>query len=163
MLATSLTSSCTITLMYMDRCYRSKRVNENIIILPRNATFHTLHSILLTNQSLKVYQCTTMMANYVKIIIDLQRSIDIVTDWSDGNFLTQCKYMIKSRRRDPTLPQPSLTICGVDLEKVDTMKYLGECISKNLSWSTHVNTVCSKLNEYWVCCIVDFTIIPPVR
>ena len=92
--------------------------------------------------------------------VDLQRSIDIVTNWSDG---TKCKYMIISRRRDPTLPQSSLTICGVDLEKVDTMKYLGVCISNNLSWSTHVNSVCSKANEYWVCFIVDFTIIPPVR
>ena len=52
--------------------------------------------------------------------------------------------MVISRRRDPTLPQSSLTICGVDLEKVDAMKYLGVCISKNLSWSTHVNSVCSK-------------------
>ena len=39
---------------------------------------------------------------------------------------------------------PPLILNGVPLERVETFKYLGLLLSSDLSWSNHVDSVCSR-------------------
>ena len=52
--------------------------------------------------------------------------------------------MIVSRKQSPPLPEISLQLFGSTLEKVESYKYLGVFLARDLSWSLHVDSVCSK-------------------
>ena len=41
----------------------------------------------------------------------------------------------------------ALLLDGVPLERVETFKYLGILLSSDLSWSAHVNSICSKARK----------------
>ena len=43
--------------------------------------------------------------------------------------------------------QASYTLGGTDLENVDSIKYLGETITSDLKWNSHIRNVCSKANR----------------
>ena len=80
--------------------------------------------------------------------IELQNDISLVEQWSDDNYLTlnpkKCKVMLISRKRSCSFEAVSLLLNGSALEKVNSFKYLGVTISNNLTWSNHVDIVCSK-------------------
>jgi len=57
----------------------------------------------------------------------------------------KCKFMRISRKI--TLAALPLVLNGSVLEEVNTFKYLGVLISSNLSWSTHIQSVCSKARK----------------
>lgn len=40
--------------------------------------------------------------------------------------------------------QPPLNLLGSEIERVDSIKYLGLTIKDNLSWSDHISKICSK-------------------
>ncbi len=42
---------------------------------------------------------------------------------------------------------PALVLNGLQLERVTEFKYLGVHISSNLSWSPHVDKICSKTRK----------------
>ena len=42
---------------------------------------------------------------------------------------------------------PTITINGVDIEKVDHFNFLGLIINKNLKWDSHVNHIASKISR----------------
>ena len=50
------------------------------------------------------------------------------------------------RARDTSLLQP-VRIKTEDVESVKTFKYLGTVLDSNLSFTTHVDTVCKKANQ----------------
>ena len=81
----------------------------------------------------------------------LSRTIILLQGWSNANFLTlnpsKCKYMIVSRKRAPLLPETTLKWNNQVLEQVDMYKYLGILIIKDLSWSPHIDTICSKARK----------------
>ena len=52
--------------------------------------------------------------------------------------------MMISRRRTPEMQVPPLTLNGVPLERVETFKYLGLLLLSDLSWSNHIDSVCSR-------------------
>ena len=56
----------------------------------------------------------------------------------------KCKYTIVSRKRIPSVPSSLLLLEGHPLDQVNTFKYLGVPLSHDLSWSEHVQFVCSK-------------------
>ena len=78
---------------------------------------------------------------------DLQIDINAISDWVDNNYLhlnvQKCKFMPVSRKRTQYL-LPTLKLCGQELQKVDTYKYLGLIMSSDLSWSKHIDSICSK-------------------
>ncbi len=80
----------------------------------------------------------------------LQSDIDRIGDWVSRNNLTlnpnKCKTMIISRKRNSVQP-PQLTLNGTPLEQVETFKYLGVLLSSDLSWSTHVESICTKARK----------------
>ena len=81
----------------------------------------------------------------------VQNNIVNIEGWSIANFLTlnpsKCKYMILSRKKVPLLPETTLKLNNQVLEQVDMYKYLGILISKDLSWSPHIDTICSKARK----------------
>ena len=41
----------------------------------------------------------------------------------------------------------AITLNGVPLEQVESFKYLGVFLSSDMSWSTHIDSVCSKARK----------------
>ena len=52
-------------------------------------------------------------------------------------------FTVKHRVRDTSLLKP-VRIKTEDVESVKTFKYLGTVLDNNLSFTTHVDTVCKK-------------------
>ena len=77
----------------------------------------------------------------------LQQDVDSLGVWSllkDLSFNpTKCKSMIISPKKVRTTP-PTLHLLGSEIERVDSIKYLGLTIKDNLSWSEHISKICSK-------------------
>ena len=77
----------------------------------------------------------------------LQQDVDSLGVWSLLKHLsfnpTKCKSMIISRKKVRTTP-PTINLLGSEIERVDSIKYLGLAIKDNLSWSEHISKICSK-------------------
>ena len=82
--------------------------------------------------------------------LHLQHDISLIENWVKCNHLTlnstKCKYMVISRKRNPSSPQ-TLTLGGSDLERVECFKYLGLLLSANLSFSEHIQSMCMKARK----------------
>ena len=79
----------------------------------------------------------------------IQSNIDSVSSWISSRSLTinssKTKYMFLSLRSSSCFASlPSLCLNGSPLERVYSYKYLGVIISSNLSWSSHIQSVCCK-------------------
>ena len=81
----------------------------------------------------------------------LQIDIDNICVWSDDNLLKfngrKCKYMIITRRKQPSLPVTSLKIKQNFLERVHSYRYLGVWLTSSLNWSMQVSEVCKKARQ----------------
>ena len=73
--------------------------------------------------------------------------------WFDESYLklnvekkTKELFIEEHRARDTSLLQP-VWIKTEDVESVKTFKYLGTVLDNNLSFTTHVDTVCKKANQ----------------
>ena len=78
----------------------------------------------------------------------LQIDIDNICVWSDDSHLKfngrKCKYMIITRRKQPSLPVTPLKIKQTCLERVHSYRYLGVWLTPSLNWSMQVSEVCKK-------------------
>ena len=57
---------------------------------------------------------------------------------------SKCKYMLISRKRTPSMPEGPLMLGNLPLQKVDSFKYLSVLLSQDMSWSPHVQAICSR-------------------
>ena len=111
--------------------------------------------ILLSDRStLNLYADDMLLYKLVKSIEDihhLQMDIDRICDWVNYNNLTlnptKCKTMIISRKRNSVKPHAQFTLNSSPLEQVETFKYLGVLLSSDLSWSSHVDFICTKARK----------------
>ena len=60
---------------------------------------------------------------------------------------TKCKYMIISRKKQPTSPLYNLNLNNTPLEKVNEYKYLGIWLTADLNWGKHIEYICSKARK----------------
>ena len=77
----------------------------------------------------------------------LQQDINAIAMWIANNHLqfntSKCKYMTISRKRAKWLP-PTINLNGIPLDRVTEFKYLGILITADLSWTAHINMICTK-------------------
>ena len=57
---------------------------------------------------------------------------------------TKCKTIGISTKKTP--PQRKYTLCGVELEQVNSFSYLGVTITEDLKWSKHIISIAGKAN-----------------
>ena len=76
------------------------------------------------------------------------QNINLISNWVADNHLAvnllQTKFMLISRSCSRPCIFPSLFLNGSKLERVSHFKYLGVWISDDLSWSKHIESICSK-------------------
>ena len=105
---------------------------------------------LSEGSSLLVYADDILLFKSLSSPSDLavfQHDVDLISDWISSNYLTanveKSKCMLLSRSR---LHRFNFVILlnGKQLECVKHFKYLGLWISDDLSWSYHIEAVCSK-------------------
>ena len=58
----------------------------------------------------------------------------------------KCNMMQLTRKRIKKI-HASYTLEGTDLEKVESIKYLGVTITSDLRWNTHASNVCTKAKK----------------
>ena len=77
--------------------------------------------------------------------------MDTISDWVKCNNLTlnptKCKTMVISRKRNSVKPHAQFTLNSSPLEQVETFKYLGILLSSDLSWSSHIDFICTKARK----------------
>ena len=80
----------------------------------------------------------------------LQRDIDRLCFWArkwDMRFEpVKCNMMQLTRKRTKKI-HASYALQGTDLENVESIKYLGVTIIRDLRWNTHVSNVCTEANR----------------
>ena len=81
----------------------------------------------------------------------LQSDANTVQEWANCNHMflnhSKCKFMLISRKRNRMNNPPAITINGQMLETVSTFKYLGLLLTSDLSWSKHIEGICTKTKK----------------
>ena len=95
----------------------------------------------------------------IKRLIQLgNKELTNIVNWLNSNKLainiSKTKYIIfQTPRKTLHIKPSSLTIRGIALEKVSTIKFLGIYVDQNLSWNDHINYLLTKLRcGYGVVC-----------
>ena len=110
--------------------------------------------LLSDGSTLNLYADDMLLYKPVKSIEDihhLQMDIDCISEWVSCNKLTlnptKCKTMVISRKRNSVQPYAQFVLNGRPLEQVETFKYLGILLSSDLSWSAHIESICTKARK----------------
>ena len=78
----------------------------------------------------------------------LQTDSDTIQDCISINHLTlnpqKCKIIPYLFQKETTPPTPNRTPTGVTIEQVDSYHYLGVLVTSRLTWSDHIEQVCTK-------------------
>ena len=82
----------------------------------------------------------------------LQTDINNISNYIRSLYLSlnssKCKYIIASRKRQPTLPSSGLHLNGEALEHVRSYQYLGIPVTETLTWS-HTASVLKGKKANW--------------
>ena len=76
---------------------------------------------------------------------DLQNLEQWQNQWQMQFNPSKCKVLCVSNKRYP--PVKKYTFCGVELEQVDDITYLGITLTSKLKWDKHVSSVSSKASK----------------
>ena len=82
----------------------------------------------------------------MKLQSDIDRLISWARKWCMRFQPVKCNMMQLTRKRIKKI-HASYTLEGTDLENVESIKYLGVTITKDLRWNTHVSNVCTNANR----------------
>lgn len=92
-----------------------------------------------------VYQKITSDTDHLILQNDLNTIVDWCKNWHMILSPTKCKYMTFSRKHDVSNFQYSIN--NTFLSKATSYKYHGIQFTPNLSWSSHISTICSKASK----------------
>ena len=89
--------------------------------------------------------------NYEDICMLVQTDLKIISDWFRCNKLalneTKTNYVIFHLSHKKPPENFSITLNGIELNRVKNTKFLGVIISENLKWNDHINYVSSKVSR----------------
>ena len=64
--------------------------------------------------------------------------------------VSKCAWMIFHGKNKVVPPDiPDLFLNGLSIERVNDFKYIGLNLDNTLSWTKHINEVCSRLNRFF--------------
>ena len=91
------------------------------------------------------YYCTLMT------FLLLQQDVVAPEQWLQQMHLqpntAKCRYMVLSRKSHPSQSVQQLNFCGMPMDRVNEYKYLGVCLTHNLSWKSHIQQICKKARK----------------
>ena len=111
--------------------------------------------LLLNSAKLTLYADDILLSQEISAPSSMhyvQSNINLISNWISSHHLTinslKTKYMIISRKSPTFLASiPPLCLNNSQLDFVTSFKYLGIIISSNLSWSLHIQSICSKARQ----------------
>lgn len=92
-----------------------------------------------------IYLVVKSVDDCVQLQQDLQSLEDWEKDWKMSFNIAKCNGLRITRRREPIIFNYKLHGCC--LEALDTTKYLGVHLSKDLRWNDHVRNISNKANK----------------
>ena len=92
-----------------------------------------------------LYRPVTVKADTDTLQRDLDALISWEEDWQMAFHPEKCVVIQVTNKRNPITA--NYTIHGHRLDVVDSSKYLGVTISKDLRWDNHINNVTAKANK----------------
>ena len=91
-----------------------------------------------------LYKEVSTIEDFQSVQYDVNSISECVNDNSLSFNTAKTKCMLITRKRKRPFSSFSLYLNGLTIERVSSYKYLGFWISDDLSWSKHVNHVCTK-------------------
>ena len=82
----------------------------------------------------------------MKLQKDIDRLGSCARKWGMRFQPVKCNMMQLTNKRTSKI-QASYKLEGTVLENVESIKYLGVTITKDLKWNTHLSNVCTKANR----------------
>ena len=146
----------------IDNSFSSK--SDVISGVPQGSIPGSLFFILYINEissvslpqpfSITLYADDILLSSPYKVTPDssqIQSSIDVLFSWLHSKHLTinpsKTKYMVISRKSSNSPNFPILYLNGSPLEGVYSFKYLCVVLNYQLSWSPHIDYICSKTRK----------------
>ena len=104
--------------------------------------------ILYADDAVNYYSSTDLSGLESKLNSDLAT----VSNWFSSNLLTlnisKCNFVIfGNSRRIKLVNNVSLKVNSTAVERSDLFKYLGVVINQTMSWSEHIDTISTKINQ----------------
>ena len=104
--------------------------------------------ILYADDAVNYYSLTDLSGLESKLNSDLAT----VSNWFSSNLLTlnisKCNFVIfGNSRRIKLVNNVSLKVNSTAVERSDLFKYLGVVINQTMSWSEHIDTISTKINQ----------------
>ena len=119
-----------------------------------NGPFSSGTRIVLYADDTLLYRTISSNLDYSYLQSDASR----VQDWVNYNHIflnpSKCKFMLISHKQNRINNPPTITING---QSVPTFKYLGLLLTSDLSWSKHIEGVCTKAKKILGLLYVDST------
>ena len=114
-----------------------------------------LDGIRLSGGSLSMFADDLLLHKTIYCVqdyLDLQADINALAMWLADHKLTlnvkKCKSLLISRKRSSFISSlPPISINNSALDKVQSYRYLGVTITADLSWSDHINLICTKARK----------------
>lgn len=106
----------------------------------------TYSKIILFADDTLIYICAE---NLNDAFLKINKDLDNINKWMNINKLklnsSKSKFMVINKISDNNYNMNKVKINNVELEKVDTYKYLGFILDKNLKLNKHVEYICKKV------------------